>query len=117
MKCLPNLIIVTAVPYVFNLHTIHSISQSLMLFLSSSPHHRPQDRLLKINGVSLAGWSHACVVDFVKSLTLSAAAASTITTNTNNSTNANTTNAADTPTDLTLSMVRGEERTDEWVDR
>lgn len=65
---------------------------------------KPQDRLLKINGVSLAGWSHACVVDFVKSLTLSAAAASTITTNTNNSTNANTTNAADTPTDLTLSM-------------
>lgn len=50
---------------------------------------RPQDRLLKINGVSLEGWSHACVVDYVKSLTLSAAA---------------TANDADTPTDIMLSM-------------
>ncbi|XP_063866846.1 uncharacterized protein LOC135103869 isoform X3 [Scylla paramamosain] len=52
---------------------------------------RPQDRLLKINGVSLQGWSHACVVDYVKSLTLSAAATATAT-------------DADTPTDIMLSM-------------
>ncbi|XP_045104121.1 uncharacterized protein LOC123499746 isoform X4 [Portunus trituberculatus] len=52
---------------------------------------RPQDRLLKINGVSLEGWSHACVVDYVKSLTLSAAATATA-------------EDPDTPTDIRLSI-------------
>lgn len=53
---------------------------------------KPQDRLLKINGVSLEGWSHACVVDYVKSLTLSATTTATVN------------DAADTTTDIMLSM-------------
>ncbi|KAG7159309.1 hypothetical protein Hamer_G020960 [Homarus americanus] len=31
---------------------------------------KPQDRLLKINDMSLAGWSHNCVLDFVRNLPL-----------------------------------------------